>query len=160
MATPCSCCGETATEAVSLLCHPDVSICSRCLDWLSEKRDKQARSHGGWRAAGFEPIFAVSDLARSTEHYEKMGFAIGHHDEARAFVHRDRDLTIHLRVEASGPTSTLYIHCPDADEVAEAWRKAGLAVDGPTDRDWGKREGSHVDPDGNLIRFGSPLAVG
>jgi hypothetical protein len=30
-------------------------------------------------------------------------------------------------------------------------------VIGPEDFDYGKREGSHVDVDGNLIRFGSPL---
>jgi hypothetical protein len=28
---------------------------------------------------------------------------------------------------------------------------------GAQDFDYGKREGSHTDPDGNLIRFGSPL---
>ena len=27
----------------------------------------------------------------------------------------------------------------------------------PVDTDHGMREGSHVDPDGNLLRFGSPL---
>jgi hypothetical protein len=30
-------------------------------------------------------------------------------------------------------------------------------VDGPRDEDYGKREGSVADPDGNVIRFGSPL---
>jgi hypothetical protein len=30
-------------------------------------------------------------------------------------------------------------------------------VTGPQDYDYGKREGSVVDPDGNRIRFGSPL---
>ena len=47
---------------------------------------------------------------------------------------------------------------PDADAVAAAW-----AGPGTTDADrqpWGVREGSHVDPDGNLLRFGSPLASG
>ena len=28
----------------------------------------------------------------------------------------------------------------------------------PVDTGYGMREGSHVDPDGNLLRFGSPLA--
>jgi len=161
MATTCSCCGETATDAVSLLCHPDISICSRCLDWLSGQRDRQERSHGGWRVAGFEPIFTVSDLARSTDHYERMGFEISHHDEGDAFAHRDRDLTIHLSAGGSRPAaSALYLHCHDADQIADEWRMAGLEVDGPHDHDDGKREGTHVDPDGNLIRFGSPLRTG
>jgi uncharacterized glyoxalase superfamily protein PhnB len=53
--------------------------------------------------------------------------------------------------------SKLYLHCDDADELADAWRKAGLEVPGPEDYDYGKREGTHTDPDGNLIRFGSPI---
>jgi len=40
---------------------------------------------------------------------------------------------------------------------AEEWRQAGIEVDGPRDEDYGKREGSITDPDGNVIRFGSPL---
>jgi uncharacterized glyoxalase superfamily protein PhnB len=159
--TTCTCCGESVNDAVSLYSHPDISICSRCLDWLVAKRDKQDRAHGGWRVAGFEPIFTVADVARSTNHYAKMGFEIDHHDETYAFAHRDKDLTIHLTLDESGPTtSTLYIHCHDADQLAEEWRKAGLEVTGPQDYDYGKREGAHIDPDGNLIRFGSPLRSG
>jgi hypothetical protein len=35
--------------------------------------------------------------------------------------------------------------------------RPGASVIGPEDSDYGKREGSHADRDGNLIRFGSPL---
>ena len=35
-----------------------------------------------------------------------------------------------------------------------------VAVTGPEDQDYGKREGSHLDPDGNKIRFGSLLRSG
>jgi len=47
---------------------------------------------GRWQVAGFEPIFTVADVPRATDHYDKMGFEIGHHDETYAFAHRDRDL--------------------------------------------------------------------
>jgi uncharacterized glyoxalase superfamily protein PhnB len=56
-------------------------------------------------------------------------------------------------------TGSLYIHCDDANELADEWRKAGLDVTGPKDEEYGKREGSHTDPDGNLIRFGSPTPI-
>jgi len=36
------------------------------------------------------------------------------------------------------------------------WRRAGLDLVGPENQDYGKREGRHVDPDGNVIRFGGP----
>ena len=50
------------------------------------------------------------------------------------------------------------MHVKDADRLADEWRKTGVEVTcRPQDFDWGKREGRHTDPDGNLIRFGSPL---
>jgi catechol 2,3-dioxygenase-like lactoylglutathione lyase family enzyme len=161
MESVCSCCSET-TETVQLRDHKEIQICHRCLDWLQDRRDKREQAHGGWLVAGFEPIFVVADMARATDHYAKMGFEINFHDETYAFAHRDRDLTIHLTLPevdevAVAGAGVLYIHCHDAAQVAEEWRKAGLEVTGPKDEDYGKREGSHVDPDGNLIRFGSPI---
>ena len=34
---------------------------------------------------------------------------------------------------------------------------AEIQVDGPRNEDYGKREGSITDPDGNVIRFGSVI---
>jgi catechol 2,3-dioxygenase-like lactoylglutathione lyase family enzyme len=156
----CSCCGESVEATVQLHSHKEIRICYRCLDWLNWRREKQIKAHGGgWRAVAFDPIFRVADVSRSTDHYARMGFEISHHDESYAFAHRERDLTIHLALaEGESPgTGSLYIHCEDADQFADEWRKAGLVIIGPDDFDHGKREGSHTDPDGNLIRFGSPL---
>jgi catechol 2,3-dioxygenase-like lactoylglutathione lyase family enzyme len=115
---------------------------------------------GTWLATGFEPVFRVSDMTRSIAWFEKAGFEVSLHDDTYALAHRDRDLTIHL-VQTSGSDlpghGGLYIHCQDADRVAAEWRQAGLDVDGPRDEDYGKREGSVADPDGNVIRFGSPI---
>lgn len=111
------------------------------------------------RVVGVEPIFAVADVARSVEHYRRLGFATSYHDEYYAFAHRDH-LTIHLAQtddEAIAMTGSIYMHVDHADHLAEGWRRAGVEVVGPRDFDYGKREGSHTDPDGNLIRFGSPL---
>jgi len=160
----CSCCGEPVEQSVRLLSRDDIQICYRCLDWLNARRERQVKAHGGgWRVAGFEPIFAVSDVERSLDHYQRLGFETSQHDATYAFAHRDKDLTIHLAQGEgdAGPTvGSLYIHCDDADQLAEEWRTAGLEVVGPQDFDYGKREGSHTDPDGNLIRFGSPLRRG
>jgi predicted enzyme related to lactoylglutathione lyase len=157
----CSCCGEAGSPTVQLHSHREIQICYGCLEWLNAKRDDQMNAHGGgWRVSGFEPIFVVNDVSRSTDHYAKMGFEISFHDETYAFAHRDLNLTIHLRRAESVDTpggGSLYLHCENADDVADEWRKAGLDVTGPKDEDYGKREGSLSDPDGNLIRFGSPL---
>ena len=146
---------------VRLRSHPDLPICHDCLAGLNGQRDGQMQlMTGTWLATGSDPIFNVSDMTRSIAWFEKAGFETSHHDDAYAFAHRNRDLTIHLAQDAEGELpghSTLYIHCQDADRVAEEWRHAGLEVDGPRNEDYGKREGSVTDPDGNVIRFGSPI---
>lgn len=110
------------------------------------------------RVIGVEPIFSVRDVPRAVAHYERLGFTTSHHDESYAFAHRDH-LTIHLAQDDAGGAmrGSIYLHVDDADAFADAWLEAGLEVTGPADFDYGKREGSHWDPDGNLIRFGSPL---
>jgi catechol 2,3-dioxygenase-like lactoylglutathione lyase family enzyme len=112
------------------------------------------------RVVGVEPIFVVSDVPRAVAHYEQLGFRTSHHDEGYAFAHRD-ELTIHLAGRGADPErvggGSIYMHVDDADGLAEEWRGAGVDLVEPKDYEYGKREGSHVDPDGNLIRFGSPL---
>ncbi len=111
------------------------------------------------RIVGAEPIFTVTDVQRAVDHYQRLGFSASFHDETYAFAHRD-GLTIHLAhredLATEGP-GALYLHVDDAVQLAGEWRRAGMQVSGPEDFDYGKREGSHTDPDGNKIRFGSPL---
>ena len=112
------------------------------------------------RIVSVEPIFVVSDVPRAVAHYEQLGFSTSHHDKGYAFAQRD-DLTIHLAGPGVFPERVghgpIYMHVDDADALAEEWRGAGIDFVAPQDFEWGKREGSHEDPDGNLIRFGSPL---
>ena len=55
--------------------------------------------------------------------------------------------TLPKRMEdESAGHGALYIHCQDADQVAEDWRAAGIDVDGPRDEDYGKREGFNHRP--------------
>ena len=53
--------------------------------------------------------------------------------------------------------TTAYLYVNDADALAAEWRAAGVDVGAPEDTPWGQREGVVRDPDGNIIRFGSPL---
>ncbi len=141
--------------------HPELPICHDCLAGLNAQRDGQLQLiTGTWLATGFEPIFTVANVGRSVDWFERAGFEVSFHDDTYAFAHRDRDLTIHLaQADGDEPAgqSALYIHCQDADRVAEEWRAVGIEVSGPTDQEYGKREATVTDPDGNLIRFGSPL---
>jgi uncharacterized glyoxalase superfamily protein PhnB len=146
---------------VRLRSHPDLPICHGCLAGLNSQRDGQLELIAKtWLVRGFEPVLRVAQVARSVAWFERAGFEVSLHDDTYAFAHRAKDLTIHL-AQAEGHElaghGALYIHCQDADQVAEEWRAAGFEVDGPHDQDYGKREGSVTDPDGNVIRFGSPL---
>ncbi|HXO57843.1 MAG TPA: VOC family protein [Mycobacterium sp.] len=146
---------------VRLRSHPDLPICHDCLAALNSQRDGQLQlMTDTWLITGFESIFKVTDMTRSVDWFERAGFVVSFHDDTYAFAHRDRDLTIHL-AQAVGDElpghGVLYIHCQDADRVAEEWKRAAIEVDGPRDEDHGKREGSVTDPDGNVIRFGSPI---
>lgn len=160
-AVKCSCCGRVPKQgSVALKCHPEISLCYGCLDWLNGKRAKQiAERDGEVRVVGFEPVFSVIDVDRAVRHYQRLGFTTEYHDETYAFAHRG-ELTIHLTQDddpTNHRTGVLYVHVDDAQQLADDWRKAGVEVAGPQDYDYGKREGSHVDPDGNVIRFGSPI---
>jgi hypothetical protein len=161
MAETCVCCSESVDWWVRLRSHPDQPICHNCLAGLDAQRDGQVQLMAGtWLVTGFEPIFTVADVARSVAWFEGAGFETSLHDDTYGFAHRDRDLTIHLARAVGDEVpgrGSLYIHCQDADRVAEAWSQAGIEVDGPRDEDYGKREGSVTDPDGNVIRFGSPI---
>jgi catechol 2,3-dioxygenase-like lactoylglutathione lyase family enzyme len=141
-------------DAGSFLARTDYDGC----DMSDHPRDRTA-VNASWTIVGVEPIFIVADAQRSKAHYERLGFTTSEYDEHYAFAERGR-LNLHLAEadpEATPGAGCIYLHVDDADVLAGEWRSAGLEVVGPDDYDYGKREGSHTDPDGNRIRFGSPL---
>ncbi len=161
MAETCVCCSTSVDWWVRLRSHPDLPICHDCLGGLNGQREGQLELISDtWLVRGFEPIFQVADVARSAAWFERAGFEVSLHDDSYGFAHREPHLTIHLAQPEGDDVAgqgALYLHCQDANRVAEEWRAAGIDVEGPKDEDYGKREGSVRDPDGNLIRFGSTI---
>jgi hypothetical protein len=105
------------------------------------------------------PIFAIRDLEVATAHYRRMGFATRlYRGGGYGFATRD-GLELHLGVVPEGDSrvSAAYLFVDDADELAREWLAAGLEVHLPEGTEWGQHEGAIVDPDGNVIRFGSPM---
>jgi catechol 2,3-dioxygenase-like lactoylglutathione lyase family enzyme len=105
------------------------------------------------------PIFAVRDLDAAMDHYRRLGFDVRAYEKGGyGFASRD-GLEIHLGVvpDDDRRVSAAYLFVDDADDLAAAWRSSGVEVHGPQDTEWGQHEGAVVDPDGNVIRFGSPL---
>ena len=110
------------------------------------------------------PVLPVGDLASAVDHYRLLGFDVRAYEGGAAYAYARRgEVDLHLaEVDGLDPLTSLtsvYLYVDDADALDAEWRAAGAGgrmVD-LQDTDYGLREGAHVDPDGNLLRFGSPL---
>ncbi len=105
------------------------------------------------------PIFAVRDLDAAMRYYQRLGFTVrAYAGGGYGFATRE-GIEIHLgAVPDDDPrTGAAYLFVDDAEDLAAVWRSAGVEVHPPQDTEWGQHEGAVVDPDGNVIRFGSPM---
>jgi catechol 2,3-dioxygenase-like lactoylglutathione lyase family enzyme len=104
------------------------------------------------------PIFSVRDLDAAMNFYRRLGFSVHAYAQGGyGFASRD-GIEIHLGVPSGDHhPGSAYLFVDDADQLAATWRAAGMDVHMPEDTEWGKHEGTLVDPDGNVIRFGSPM---
>lgn len=113
------------------------------------------------------PVLPVRDVASALDHYRRLGFDVRAYEGGAAYAYARRGgVDLHLaQVDDLDPLTSLtsvYLYVDDADALDAEWRAAGVGgrmVD-VQDTDYGLREGAHVDPDGNLLRFGSPLEGG
>lgn len=110
------------------------------------------------------PIFVVADIDAAAEHYSALGFEVEHYggDAAYGFARRgavEIHLAGHAGVDPLTTTSAAYLYVDSADALHAEWRASGQPgrFHEPEDTEYGLREGAHVDPWGNLIRYGSPL---
>lgn len=114
------------------------------------------------------PVLPVRDVAAALAHYAALGFRGNAYEEegpdgpVYGFLCRD-GIELHLAcvrdLDPGANTSAVYLYVGDADALHQAWRAAevGGRVTDPLDTPYGLREFAHVDPDGNLLRVGSPL---
>ncbi|HEY5353673.1 MAG TPA: MarR family transcriptional regulator [Streptosporangiaceae bacterium] len=112
----------------------------------------------------FSPIFPVRDLTAALAHYAALGFDIHRYAGGDDYGFADREgAGLHLAGDPGhDPThshASAYLYVRDADALYAEWTRPGIGGQtrpvGPTP--YQLREGSHIDPDGNLIRFGSPM---
>ncbi len=102
------------------------------------------------------PILPTSDMERMKAHYEKLGFVVRVHGEGYGTAARD-SFHLHFALQAEGGAGAVYFAVDDADALHAEWMAAGVGETSDLfDPGFGVWEASHTDPDGNLIRFGSP----
>jgi DNA-binding MarR family transcriptional regulator len=112
----------------------------------------------------FSPIFPVRDLAAALTHYTALGFETLAYADGADYGFANRDGTgLHLAAHPDHGhqhSAGTYLYVRDADALYAEWTRPGIG--GETRpvglMEYRLREGSHIDPDGNLIRFGSPVA--
>lgn len=105
------------------------------------------------------PIFAVHDLDASMAFYRELGFATRAYERGGYGFATCDGTELHLGVVPAKDdcNNSAYLYVEDANEVAHQWRSVGVEIHGPEDTEWKQHEGAVRDPDGNVIRFGSPV---
>ena len=119
------------------------------------------------RLLSVAPGVPTTDMARTIEHYQRLGFtfsAPGPAAPAEAdFAIGMRDgVSLHFALKSDhDPSRTatwVYISVEDADALSAELDASGAGQGRtPRDTDYKMRELAHIDPDGNLLLFGSPL---
>ena len=112
----------------------------------------------------FAPVFPVRDLLEGLEHYRRLGFDVRSYNEDVEYGFATRGgVNLHLTADRdhdpARTASAAYLYVSDADALHAEWSESGAGgrFNAPYDTEYGLREGAHVDPEGNLIRYGSPL---
>jgi hypothetical protein len=107
----------------------------------------------------------VRNLAAALARCSALGFDTFAYADGSEYDFADREgIGLHLAADPGhdpahrAASTCLYVR--DADALYEEWSRPGIGGHtrpvAPTA--YRLREGSHADPDGDLIRFGSPLA--
>jgi DNA-binding MarR family transcriptional regulator len=111
----------------------------------------------------FSPIFPVADLAAALAHYARLGFDTFAYADGTEYGFANREGSgLHLAADPDHDPArrggAAYLYVRDADALYEEWTQTGVGGQTRPVRPtpYKLREGSHLDPDGNLIRFGSP----
>jgi len=106
------------------------------------------------------PILHVADARASIDWYARLGFEVEweHVFEPGMPLYvslRRGSARLHLSEHSGdgGRASHVYLYVQDVDSID----RAGVV---PEDRPWGMREAVLTDPDGHVVRVGSPLRDG
>jgi hypothetical protein len=114
-------------------------------------------------APHFAPCFPVRDLRASLLHYQLLGFDVMAYRAGATWGWArfgTAELHLYLRMDhdPARTAAAADLAVEDCDALEAQWSATGVeGTSDPYDTPYGRREAVHVDPDNNLIRFGSPL---
>jgi hypothetical protein len=110
------------------------------------------------RCLSVAPIIPTTDIARTAAFYGALGFAIERQDAEFLMTRRD-DIELFFGLnpdhDPKRTASCIYIRVTNSDALHRLW--AGIeGVKEPKDQDYKMRDLPVIDPDNNLLLFGSP----
>ena len=174
----CGCCGRQLpkNQVVELGTTPGVFICVGCARWAARRAGPVAalrqlrftplgalarRLTGSRPAPGSAraaiPILPSTDQDRTAAFYTQAGFRETERHDGYLLLHNS-GVELHFTLEASPAPGQCFVHVADAVRLWKQLRERGTAGVGPiAEQDYGLREFVLTDPDGNRIRFGSPI---
>ncbi len=107
--------------------------------------------------------FAIRDMARSVEFYQKLGFELLYGGERAAFSSlKAGGAFVNLSTSPGyepGWWGRAIFRVDDVDAQHRALQAQGLMVESPRDAPWGKRIFHVSDPDGHELSFAELLPV-
>jgi hypothetical protein len=167
----CGCCGRNrpAAQVAELGTTPGVFICAGCALWAARRAGlfsalrqirlpsllpRRHRAPHTARAA--IPILPSRDLDRTAAFYAVAGFEQADRHDRYLVLHND-GTELHFSLHDTVTPTTCFVHVADAAKMWKQLRHLGTpGVGDLTDEDYGLREFTITDPDGNQIRVGSP----
>jgi Glyoxalase/Bleomycin resistance protein/Dioxygenase superfamily len=107
------------------------------------------------------PVLPMTDVDRTADHYRRLGFSVDVYNPEYVMVARD-GVEMHFGLmpdhDPKRTAGCVWLLVEDADALYEEWVAAAVGdTRRPFDTHYKIREGAHIDRDGNLLRFGSPL---
>ena len=108
------------------------------------------------------PVLPVRDVDRAVHHYRDLGFEVTTYEGGGYAYARRGAVQLHLTqvddVDPKANTSAVYLYVDDAQALHDEWQGLPGRLIAVSDTPYGLREGAHIDEDGNLLRFGSPIS--
>jgi catechol 2,3-dioxygenase-like lactoylglutathione lyase family enzyme len=166
----CGCCGRDlpSAQVAELGSTPGVFICAGCALWaarraglLSALRRVRLRSvlprrgrRGPHSARTAIPVLPSGDLDRTATFYSHVGFEEVERHEGYLLLHND-GVELHFTLHEVVVPGTCFVHVVDATKLWKQLRDLGVdGVGELADQDYGLREFTVTDPDGNRVRLG------
>jgi hypothetical protein len=183
----CGCCGQVlpARRVTGLMSTPGVYICAGCARWAARRASRMPDVLGFARRVAHDvagllggggrdtfrsaiPVLPSADLERSIGFWAPVGFVVVERFHGYVVTHA-QGVELHFTSDVEGDGSEgggvrrpaeAFVHVDDALALWKRLRSADVDGVGPvTEQDYGLYEFVVIDPDGNRVRFGSPVPV-